>query len=135
MTCFLLAACASTPEELVAGSKYSATANIELNYQAVYAQLLKQGRQCYAGAVNMSVSNDVDGELFSDLKYGEMYFYQDNIQKIYYAVVRLDAVEDGDKDATKLTVSTGGQPEWASRKFGDAIVSWAQGNTECIIKR
>lgn len=119
-----ISGCATSPEQLKTDSKFSTSISIGENYQVVYRRTLDEARACLAGAANLVVSNEVDGRLFSDLGFGEIVYYQKNIRPIYYATIKITKTSP---EESRVTIYTGGQPEWASKKLGQQFIGWAQG--------
>lgn len=124
----VLTGCASSPQDLISNAKYTKSETIKENYQQVYSKVYSKAKQCLEGAINLTVSNVVDGQVFGELGYAEVSYYQRNLSPIYYATVRMEKVTDSESE---LTIHTGGQPKWASEKLGERFVGWASGNSEC----
>lgn len=128
VTLATLAGCATSPDQLRKDSKFSSTVSIDRNYQEVYRDVLGQAKNCLAGVINLAVSNEVDGQLYSELGTGEIFYYMKNIRPIYYATVEIKKISD---TRSIMTVHTGGQPKWASEKLGRQFIRWANGETDC----
>jgi len=124
----VLTGCASSPQDLISNAKYTKSETIKENYQQVYSKVYSKAKQCLEGAINLTVSNVVDGQVFGELGYAEVSYYQRNLSPIYYAAVRMEKITDNESE---LTIHTGGQPKWASEKLGERFLSWASGSSEC----
>lgn len=78
--------------------------------------------------MNLAVSQVVDGQIYTDLGFAEILYYQRNISPIYYATVKVVEKSNG---TSSVTIHTGGQPAWASRNLGNRFIRWASGGVTC----
>jgi len=122
-----LGACASTPQELVNTSEHKKTISTNTNYQAVYRNVLSEAKNCLAGAQNLFVSNKVEGQLYGDLGFGEISYYQENLNPIHIAYVKAEKVTDG----SKISIYIGGQVSWAAENTLGKFEKWALGSKGC----
>jgi hypothetical protein len=123
----LITGCVTTAEELSATSDHKATISTNQNYQSVYRNVLTEAKNCYAGMQNLAVSNVVEGQLYSDLKFGEISYFQENLSRIYYAVVKVEKVGSG----SKASISVGSQMSWAAEKTLRNFENWVRGEKGC----
>jgi hypothetical protein len=91
----LVTGCVTTAQELINTSQYKKTIKLDQNYQAAYRDILTVLRNCYAGPINLVVSTKVEGQLYSDLKFGEISWFQDNLAAIHHAYVKIAKAGDG----------------------------------------
>ena len=52
-----------------------------------------------AGPINLVVSEKVEGQLYNDLGFGEINFYQDNLRPIYHVYLKVSKVGNGSEVA------------------------------------
>ena len=108
-------------------TKDKETISLDRNYQAVYRDILTVARDCLAGPINFTVSNKVVGQLYNDLEFGEISYYQDNLRPIYTAYVKVSRSEA----KASVAIYTGSQPSWANQRLLKKIKGWANGGTSC----
>ncbi len=87
--------CVTTAQELVNTSKSKKTILLDQSYQSVYRNVLTVSRDCYAGPINLAVSNKVEGQLYGDLEFGEISFYQDNLAAMHHVYMKFAKAGDG----------------------------------------
>ena len=95
-----LSGCITTAQELRNTSEHKNTISLDKNYQAVFRDVLTVARDCLAGPLSIAVSNKVEGQLYSDLGYGEISYYQDNLSDMHHTYVKIAKVGDGSKVTT-----------------------------------
>jgi len=87
--------CVTTAQELINTSENKKTISLDQNYQAVYRDVLTVARNCEAGPVNLVVSNRVDGQLYNELGYAEISFYQANLRPLHLVYLKIAKVGNG----------------------------------------
>lgn len=121
--------CAMTKGELRA-SGLSKTEYIAENYQLVYKNTLERMKACLDTGLIMPlspVSMIIESELYPDLGQAELAYYQSNLANIYYSSIEIQQEGNG----SRVTVYTGGQPEWANKKMQGKYFAWAKGENSC----
>jgi hypothetical protein len=93
----VISGCATTAQKLIDRSKNTNTIETNQNYQALYRDVLTVARDCLAGPINLAVSNKVEGQLYNDLNFGEINFYQDNLSPMYLVYAKISKAGDGSK--------------------------------------
>ena len=90
-----LGACITTAQELINTTPNKKTIALSQNYQALFRGVLTVARDCLAGPLSIAVSNKVEGQLYSDLGFGEISYYQDNLSDMHMVYVKIAKVADG----------------------------------------
>lgn len=103
ITIMLLSACSTTPNDLVATAASSKTFSMSENYQEVYRRLYDVMKPCYSSPGYGGVSMEVEGQIYSELGYGQITFAQNNLLRNYYAVVKIEKTSKG----SRVNLSTG----------------------------
>lgn len=102
---------------------------IDANYQTVYARTYKMARQCWQSGPTpfSSVTNDVDGQLYAELGYGEIVYFQRNVTQIPWATIRIERKDAG---ATVTVKAANALPHVNAKRQSEAF-AWATGRTSC----
>ncbi|MDA4848020.1 hypothetical protein [Hoeflea poritis] len=122
----VLSGCVSSSQDLVESSSNKRTFTVSQNYQQVYRNISKTASQCLTRGIVLSsqASWDVDAQLYSELGYGEIDFYLNNVGKDFYATAKVERQGSG----TKVTVVS---RERFKDRFSDSFQRWAKGSTAC----
>jgi len=124
-----LSGCASSTDLRTAPP--SDTFRVDRNYQQVYRDMLAAARACNgvgrAGIAN-PVFNNLDAELYSDLGYGEIYYWQDNAIDIPFFYVRVNR-----EGSSSVVQSTVGRPMGIAQDTS-RFRRWASGDTRCVAR-
>jgi len=123
----LISGCVTTAKQLRETSDHTAKLTIDQNYQEVYGHLLTTARDCLAVSLNRWVSNKVVGDLYADLSFGEISYYQDNVRDMHLAYVKVAKAGQG----SEVSIATGSQLAWASDKLLKQFEGWAKGGSGC----
>jgi hypothetical protein len=91
----LVTGCITTAQELISTSKDKKTIVLDRNYQTVFRDVLTVSRDCLAGPLSITVSDKVEGQLYNDLGFGEISFYQDNLSDMHHVYVKIAKVAAG----------------------------------------
>jgi hypothetical protein len=101
----VISGCATTAKKLIDTNKNANTIQSNQNYHALYREVLTVAQDCLAGSIDLIlfnapfVSNKVEGQLHNKLGYGEIDFYQYNLNSIYFARVKISKYGDGSEAA------------------------------------
>jgi len=122
-----LSACTSIPE--IDAADPADTVEVAENYQEVYARSYRLARQCWQTGPSPfnSITNDVDGQLFSELGYGEILFFQRNLKQIHWASVRIERTPAG----TVVSVRTANAMPYVQSGWRRQVLRWAGGSPTC----
>lgn len=124
-----LGACELQSQDNFDAQPFEVETIIPRNYQAAYADVVKGSRKCWgAGPRLMGLPSalELETNLYSDLKYGEVYSYASGTVFMPQALVR---IEDAAGSA-KIMVKTG--PQAGKEKlFRQPPIRWARGDISC----
>jgi len=129
-SCVVLAAlslggCSTTPADLEAKTE-ATVQNYSENYQEIYRRVSTVARRCVAGNVGAYASMAVDGDLYSELGYGDITMSLINWSvRNYYCPAKIEKTASG----SKMTVRSGNT--LASETAKQSILRWASGDTAC----
>lgn len=130
LVCFsiLVTGCASTKADLMT-SKHNRELMLTDNYQAVYQRVYSNAKNCLEGNANLlgTIRNVVDGQLYQELGYGELSFYQTNLSNIHFHYVKIERVGSG----SRVKVFTGGKLAVHNESDLNLYSNWAQGKEGC----
>lgn len=117
-----LTGCAGSPEDLSAQPSTKATTrHFAESYQEVYRRLYNTAMRC--GNV---APFHTEGQLFSDLGFGELAYSSDTLTgRNYYWKARVERAANG----STLTVQVLGMP--STGIWTDRVVGWAEGKANC----
>lgn len=126
-----LAGCSVQSHEDFATRPFDTTVQVDRNYQAVYADVLRANRACYMPGPNVTLSIlpssiETDAQLYTDLGYGEIYTYQAGTVLVPFYMVRIEREGAG----TRLSVRNGPMP-FGANLITDRAVRWAHGDLAC----
>lgn len=118
----MLTGCAGTSEDLSARASTKATTrSFSESYQEVYRRLYNTAMRC--GNVGPF---HTEGQLFSDLGFGELAYSSDTLTgRSYYWKARVERAANG----STLTVQVLGMP--STGIWTDRVVGWAEGRANC----
>lgn len=119
-----VAACSTTPANLEAKTQPTSRAFIE-NYQEIYRRVFNTATRCVAGNVGSTSSFEVDGQLYSELGFGEVMHSTVTLGRNYIWKVKIERKGDG----SLMTVNAGNtlvNDTWIAKLF-----RWAGGDETC----
>jgi hypothetical protein len=99
------------------------------NYQAVYARTLEAVRYCYTRGFNPIPTNDfnVDGQLFSELRYGQIDYVIDGGLPTPIFSIRIEGTSEG-------TVVSGKVPaQFNNSPLDRYLPAWVEGRRDCPV--
>jgi hypothetical protein len=101
--------------------------SLKENYQVVYRRLYLTAKGCLKAGFLMSpqASMDVDGQLYNDLGFGEITYYQSNFITIKYATAKVE------KSGTGSRVTVVSKNTINNASMLNKFLSWARGGTTC----
>lgn len=107
---------------------YDAELSVSMNWQQVYANILRATRGCYAGSSIIISSAVVDGQLYPDLGYGEITHGESALIPTTFTVTRVEKTSSGAIIRIKM-----GRPGSAkdSAFFQKWAGYWANGGQLC----
>jgi len=88
-----LASCANnSKEELKVNAGAKTIFVVNENYQMVYRRVYEATKKCFSGGGLPIIGSQmrVDGQLFSDLGFGEITTFMDDMQINYFSMVRIE---------------------------------------------
>lgn len=123
---FLLAGCVSA--ESYSARDYDASFDVPVNWQAAYAGIYNSARNCYDGGAIIISTNSVDGQLYSELGYGEVTVRASGLSPMTHASYRIERTGSGAVVRVKgpqaaPNADVGQTAAWAKH--------WATGGTGC----
>jgi hypothetical protein len=123
----IMAGCSTSPKDLEKQrSTQTQIRNYDSNYQEIYKRILDSAKRCSEGGIGFNASLAVDGQLYSELGFGEIAYSLINIGvRNYYWKARIEK----QNDASKLTVFSGNtlnNATWLKK-----VTSWADGDESC----
>lgn len=116
------------------GEIYSATPQRQFalgeNYQAVYARLLRTMKVCMMPGFALYPGDStiqIDGQLYSDLGYGEITTSLQGMIPVYYSNIRVTRTGAG----SELAITVQNMGPGAQAKDLANYERWARGSTDC----
>lgn len=125
---FMLVACVSKQDIMT--SEHSKTVYVNENYQSVFKKIREQMEKCLETGIVLPlspVSHEIDAQLYSDLGYGEISYYQKNLSKIYYHFIKVQRKGEG----ADITINTAGRPKSINDKDIQMYARWISGSNKC----
>lgn len=123
------AGCELQSQESFDAKPFEASYQVQRNYQAVYADIVRGARKCWGSGpqvTTMPQGIQLDAQLYPDLGYGEIYSYASGTVFMPQALVRVERAGNG----AVVQVKTGPQGG-AEALFRRPPREWAMGSTEC----
>jgi hypothetical protein len=100
------------------------------NYQAVYQQTYRMAVSCLPNGpamIGSPVTNVVEGQLYTELGYGEIKHYQRNLGIIPYLNVKIQK----DPGGSLVSITTANVIASGQEKMRNNVLSWAKGGNSC----
>jgi hypothetical protein len=126
LTLILLAGCSTTTKDLRIDIKtLTKTFEYSENYQEIYRNILKGGKSCIE-SVNYNASTNFDGQLYSELGYGEIIMSVKGPALInYYLLIEIKKFETG----SKMIINSGNTIN--NENNINRVLVWASGDERC----
>jgi hypothetical protein len=102
---------------------------LEQGYQAAYARVLNATRACYSGGSIIVSTARVEGQLYPDLGYGEVYHGESAVVPVHYSLVRIE--RDGSRSRARVRFPGSWSASDAAR-FRGWIEHWARDGRGCM---
>ena len=126
---FSLSGCV-TGTTIKSGTSDDASTSFAGNYQEIYQRTYAMAQSCLpngpAGLLS-PVTNVTEGQLYTDLGYGEIKVYQKNLVIIPWVNAKIEKSGAG----TKVTIVTANAMEWVQADFRRKILNWVKGEKSC----
>ncbi|MGO4833810.1 hypothetical protein AB4144_16225 [Rhizobiaceae sp. 2RAB30] len=121
-----VAGCSTSPADLEKkASTQTATRSFSANYQGVYRRLYSTAKRCADVPVGAATAMRVDGQLYSELGFGEITYAQTGLITNYYWKAKVERAGQG----SKMTVSSGNTINNAM--WLNQVSKWADGDEAC----
>ena len=102
---------------------YDIEFRLDRNYQAAYAGIYGAMRACYAGATIIIQTARVEGQLYPDLGYGEIYHGTTAVIPLHHSSIRIEKAGSG--SLVKIKSGDTGQPT-RRLKHAQHLRQWAE---------
>ncbi|MET3925548.1 hypothetical protein [Devosia sp. 2618] len=127
LSVLVLAACSATAGKLEQSSSTKVeTRGYSENYQEIYRRVFTAANACAGGSLNAYASMSVDGQLYSELGFGEVTLSMSNLgMKNFYWKAKVEQAGKG----SSMTVHSGNTIN--NSMWLNNVIRWASGDAKC----